>query len=138
MTKEIQYYEPIGPLRYLFMDKEGNSRVGIYLDTRYCKYALIFCCYKNKYVMTPAYKDIELYFQNKIPFRHLVNSYPFKHISGQVLSMMELFKIRFFILQYLPTTVYSKSRSILYPNFYYVWNEYTINLPVEKQVIIKM
>ena len=137
MTNEIDNYEPVGPLRYLFMDKDGNSRVGIYEHTRESKYALIFCCYKDKYVITPEYKDLVLYFQNKIPFKNLVKSYPIKHLSGKALNMIALLKIKLFILQYLPTTVYSKSKSILYPNFYYVWNEHVINFPVKKQVTIK-
>jgi hypothetical protein len=70
--KDIKLYKPIGPLKYLAEYKNGNSFLGLYLQTNTRN--LVFICNSifGLIVLIPNNEDLNLFMQNKLKMNQLI------------------------------------------------------------------
>ena len=125
--KDIQLYKPIGPLKYLVMDKNGNSLIGLYLQTNKSKLVIIYNSFLGSIVIEPNTENLILFMQNKLTIKRLIKKSTLKNIDAtKVTPVKKLFLYLLSNLKLSNTIENLKAVDIL-PNYYYTFYNYLEN-----------
>lgn len=124
---DIQLYKPIGPLKYLVMKKNGNSLLGLYLQTNKSKLVIIYNSFLGSIVIEPNAENIKLFMQNKLTILWLIKKSTIKNLdTTKVTPAIKLFLYLWSNLKLNNTIENLKAVDIL-PNYYYTFNNYLEN-----------
>lgn len=124
---DIQLYKPIGPLKYLVMNKNGKSLIGLYLHTKTNQVALIYHSFLGSIVIEPSTENLNLLMQNKLTMNWLIKNSKIKNVdSTKVTAAKRLFILLWSNLKLNNTIDNLKAVDIL-PNYYYTFTNYLEN-----------
>ena len=125
--KDIQLYKPIGPLKYLVMDKNAVGIVGLYneLDTE--NIVLIFKTPIKLVVVKPSEMELKLLLQEKKTILETVKKSNIFNTNKKTISLFCRAIFYVWVLTIMPGKLSKIKRHSLLPNFYYTYTQFQFN-----------
>jgi len=131
MITTFNLYKPIGPLSYLLMSADGQRKMGIFNAIHENRLVLIFPINDKEYVINPDVKQFETLMENKATMADMMFTQGIINlttIDGTKPSHYMAAKARLYLQKYFNDKLTEIKDVILYPNYFYIYKEYTFNV----------
>ncbi len=122
----LSSFYPAGPLSHLLMDRNGRSRLGLYVDKKNDQLVLIGKYAGQIFIFNPTYDQLDGMMKNKLTIHKLLNACFISMASRDPPDIFNWLWLKWWIIRGMKGFLNQQKKYVLYPNYYYVFSDWLL------------
>ena len=128
---------PVGPLKYLLLNKNGDALLGIYRSRETDQFYLLTTCLRQNFLFAISFECLNGLVENRFVFMDVLLQCPCTTTNGNAPRLFIKYLLYLWMRYYLNDTISSLKIVVVYPNYFYVFNAYLCHPDTNQHHIIK-